>query len=63
MSVAPPCDHAFDFAKYASRYWAALAYRFNRHFQLKGLSMQILASAITSKPRAEAWLRSADESC
>lgn len=55
--------HAFDFAKYASRYLAAFAYRFNRRFQLNELPARLLSAAITSKPRSEAWLRSADGSC
>ena len=55
--------HAFDFSKYASRYLAAFAYRFNRRFQLKTLPMRLLAAALTIGPRPEAWLRSAEESC
>lgn len=27
--------HAFDFAKYAARYLGAIAYRFNRRFDLR----------------------------
>jgi len=34
--------HAFDFAKYASRYLAAFAYRFNRRFHLDTLPMRLL---------------------
>jgi hypothetical protein len=38
--------HAFDFGKYASRYLAAFAYRFNRRFQLDTLPMRLLMAAI-----------------
>lgn len=55
--------HAFDFAKYASRYLAAFAYRFNRRFQLKALPMRLLAAALAIGPRPDSWLRSAEESC
>ena len=34
--------HAFYFAKYASRYLAAFAYRFNRRFQLDAVPMRVL---------------------
>ena len=54
--------HAFDFAKYASRYLAAFAYRFNRRFHLDTLPMRLLVAAITIGPRSEAWLRSAEAS-
>jgi transposase-like protein len=49
--------HAFDFAKYASRYLAAFAYRFNRRFQLDTLPMRLLAAAVSIGPRPVAWLR------
>jgi len=55
--------HAFDFAKYASRYLAAFAYRFNRRFQLQRLPMRLLVAAIAIGPRPDAWLRSAEASC
>jgi hypothetical protein len=37
--------HAFGFAKYASRYLGAFAYRFNRRFQLDRLPMRLLVAA------------------
>jgi hypothetical protein len=43
--------HAFDFVKYASRYLAAFAYRFNRRFQLKAQPMRLLVAAIAIGPR------------
>jgi transposase-like protein len=55
--------HAFKFAKYASRYLAAFAYRFNHRFQLDKLPMNLFMAAVAIKPRPEAWLRSAEVSC
>jgi hypothetical protein len=55
--------HAFDFAKYASRYLAAFVYRFNHRFQLDTLPMRLLVAAIAIGPRSDAWLRSAEASC
>lgn len=55
--------HAFKFGKYANRYLAAIAYRFNRRFQLKSLTGRLLVAAATSKPRTEAWLRMAELPC
>jgi transposase-like protein len=55
--------HAFGFAKYASRYLGAFAYRFNRRFQLDRLPMRLLVAAIAVGPRPAVWLRSAEASC
>lgn len=55
--------HAFDFSKYARRYLGTIAYRFNRRFQLKTLPERLLAAAVTTGPRPEAWLRLAEDSC
>ena len=55
--------HAFGFAKYTSRYLAAVAYRFNRHFQFDTLPMRLLVAAIAIGPRPDAWLRSTEASC
>jgi hypothetical protein len=54
--------HAFGFAKYAARYLAAFAYRFNRRFQLDTLPMRLLVAAIAVGPRSGAWLRLAEAS-
>jgi hypothetical protein len=54
--------HAFGFAKYAARYLAAFAYRFNRRFQLDTLPSRLLVAAIAIGPRSESWLRSAEAS-
>ena len=55
--------HAFDFAKYGSRYLAAFAYRFNRRFHLDTLPTRLLVAATTIGPRPARWLRRAEESC
>ena len=55
--------HAFDFAKYAPRYLAAFAYRFNRRFRLESLPMRLLAAALETGPPPEPKLRLAEESC
>ncbi len=55
--------HAFDFSKYAHRYLAAIAYRFNRRFILKTLPERLLIAAVGTEPRTEAWLRLAEDSC
>ena len=50
--------HAFGFAKYASRYLGAFAYRFNRRFRLDTLPTRLLVAATTIGPRPGVWLRS-----
>ena len=55
--------HAFDFAKYGTRYLGAFAYRFNRRFHLDTLPMRLIVAAVTTGPRSEDWLRQAEESC
>lgn len=55
--------HAFNFSKYARRYLGAIAYRFNRRFQLKTLPERLLIAAATTGPRPETWLRVAENSC
>jgi transposase-like protein len=55
--------HAFGFAKYASRYLGAFAYRFNRRFKLDQLPARLLVASIAAGPRPAAWLRSAEVSC
>jgi transposase-like protein len=54
--------HAFDFAKYAPRYLAAFAYRFNRRFQLDTLPMRLLVATASIGPRPADWLRLAEAS-
>ncbi len=55
--------HAFDFAKYGTRYLAAFAYRFNRRFHLETIPLRLLAAAVAIGPRPGPWLRLAEESC
>jgi len=55
--------HASDFAKYASRCMVAVAYRFNRRFQLDTLPMCLFVATIAIGPRPDAWLRSAEAAC
>lgn len=54
--------HSFDFAKYAPRYLAAFAYRFNRRFQLDTLPMRLLVASVTIGPRPADWLWLAEAS-
>ena len=55
--------HAFDFAKYGTRYLAAFAYRFNRRFNLETLPARLLIAAATTRPRPDRWIRAAVASC
>ena len=55
--------HAFDFAKYGTRYLGAFVYRFNRRFHLEALPLRLLVAAATIGPRPACWLRQAEESC
>ena len=55
--------HAFAFSKYAHRYLAEFAYRFNRRFDLAGLTQRLIVAAATTKPRPEHHLRWAEHSC
>lgn len=55
--------HAFNFARYGTRYLAAFAYRFNRRFHLDTLPARLLAAAAAIGPRPARWLRQAKVSC
>ena len=54
--------HAFAFSKYAFRYPAAFAYRFNRRFDLATLPQRLLIAVIHCRPRPERQLQLAEES-
>ncbi|MEX3583781.1 MAG: transposase, partial [Burkholderia sp.] len=41
--------HAIDHAKYAHRYLAEFAYRFNRRFDLTAMAPRLLRAAVTTK--------------
>ncbi|UHD16232.1 IS1595 family transposase [Thiocapsa bogorovii] len=49
--------HSFDFRKYAERYLGAIAYRFNRRFDLHALPIRLLVAATACGPRPEPWIR------
>lgn len=51
--------HAFKFFKYADRYLAEAAWRFNRRFDLKALVPCLLQAVVQTKPCSEAVLRDA----
>jgi transposase-like protein len=53
--------HSFAFGKYADRYLAAIAYRFNRRFDLEALPLHLLMASATCSPRTEKWLRKKTE--
>lgn len=55
------CYHAFKFPKYAGRYLAAFAYRFNRRFDLATLHERLLVAAVHCGPRSERSLRRAED--
>ena len=55
--------HAFDFRKYAHRYLAAFAYRFNRRFHLRTLNKRLLVAAANCSPHPERMIRVADDGC
>ena len=55
--------HAFRFAKYATRYLGAFAYRSNRRFNLATLAEQLLIAVVHCGPRTEPALRGAELSC
>ncbi|MEX3583098.1 MAG: transposase, partial [Burkholderia sp.] len=49
--------HAIDHAKYAHRYLAEFAYRFNRRFDLPAMAPRLLRAAVTAKPYPRCLLR------
>ena len=49
--------HAFDFAKYATGYLAAFAYRFNRRFDLRGLLASLIVDVARCRPRTQLAIR------
>ena len=49
--------HAFAFGKYAARYLAVMAYRFNRRFWLDTLPLHLPRASATCSPKTECWLR------
>jgi transposase-like protein len=56
--------HAFDFRKYATSYFAAFAYRFNRRFDLRSLVAQLITDVTRAAPMPlRAVRRQADTHC
>lgn len=55
--------HAFSFRKYAVRYLAAFAYRFNRRFNLAALHERLLVAAAHCAPRPQHSIRLAEVHC
>ena len=55
--------HAFDFRKYAARYLAAFAYRFNRRFDLRTLHHRLLIAAVQCPPHPQSAIRMAEIHC
>jgi hypothetical protein len=55
--------HAFGFNKYAERYLGAIAYRFNRRFDLHALPNRLLVAAVVSGPCPQRWIRMAETRC
>lgn len=52
---------AFDFEKYAHCYLGEFQYRFNRRFNLAGMFMRLMVSAIKAKTLPEQKLRLAED--
>ena len=55
--------HAFGYSQYAERYLGAIAYRFNRRFDLHALPNRLLMAAVATGPHPENWLRLAETHC
>ncbi len=49
--------HSFDFSTSAARDLGAIAYRFNRRFDLRTLPTRLLVAATACGPRPESWIR------
>ena len=52
--------HAFDFAKYATRYLAEVQYRFNRRFDLRAILGCLTQAAVATAPWPEPKIRLAE---
>ena len=55
--------HAFGYSQYAERYLGAIAYRFNRRFDLHALPNRLLMAAVATGPHPKNWLRLAETHC
>ena len=54
---------AFAFSKYAERYLGAIAYRFNRRYDLHALPKRLLVAAVASGPCPQRGIRMAETHC
>jgi len=52
--------HAFGFRKYAHRYFAEYAYRFNRRFDLRQIVASLIQDCASMRPRNESMIRLAE---
>jgi hypothetical protein len=55
--------HSFGFSRYAERYLGAIAYRFNRRFDLHALPARLLVAAARCEPCPLHQIRLAETSC
>jgi hypothetical protein len=55
--------HSIKHAKYADRYLAEFAYRFNRRFDLAAMVPRLLRAAATTKPQPLSVLRMSEARC
>lgn len=55
--------HSIKHAKYANRYLAEFAYRFNRRFDLAAMVPRLLRAAVTTKPQPLSILRISETRC
>jgi len=55
--------HAFGYSKYAEHYLGAVAYRFNRRFDLRALPGQLLTAAVVCGPCPQRQIRFAEVPC
>jgi hypothetical protein len=51
---------AFKYRKYADRYLAAFAYRFNRRFDLADLAVRLIADVCLARATPERVIRAAE---
>ena len=55
--------HAFGYSKYAQHYLGAIAYRFNRRFDLHALPSRLLLAAVSCDPCTARQIRLAEARC
>jgi Zn ribbon nucleic-acid-binding protein len=55
--------HAFEFAKYASRYLAEFQFRFNRRYRMHAMLPRILRAIVSAMPLSTALLRAPEVAC